>query len=204
MVRLSGKPLPKGVSKPLLKKKKMVTLPRAASMSTVSQTASRPIASIKAADDVKNLHSMHKMYVDLAQSITNPSVGKKIRKSTGSISTGDVEKNMKAPTMIKSKKNDSIRIPTVSFDNRYQEENDMSFNSQGAARNKGDLQGVITSLEDEFSVLNEQYRHLLLSVQVQSPSVETLHAEELVSVIQRLHKKGEQLRALKSPPRGYH
>jgi hypothetical protein len=64
--------------------------------------------------------------------------------------------------------------------------------------------GVIASLEDEFSVLNEQYRHLLLSVQVKSPSAETLHAEELVSVIQRLHKKGEQLRALKSPSRGYH
>jgi hypothetical protein len=203
VVRLSGKPLPKGVSKPSLKKKKTVALPRAASMSTVSQSASRPTSATKAADDVKNLHNMHKMYVDLASSITNPSIGKKVKKATSVIADGEIERNTKAPTMIKSKKNDSIRIPSVSFDNRYQEENDMSFNSQGA-RSKGDLQGVIASLEDEFSILNEQYRHLLSSVQAQSPSAETLHAEELVSVIQRLHKKGEQLRALKSPSIGYH
>lgn len=68
-----------------------------------------------------------------------------------------------------------------------------------------DLQKVISSLEEEFDTLNNQYRHLLSSVQhsnnsndLDNDNVEA-QAEEIVSVIQKLHKKGEQLRALKSP-----
>jgi hypothetical protein len=80
---------------------------------------------------------------------------------------------------------------------------------------KAEIQGVISSLEDEFESLNLQYKRLLNNVQVPSMlSGETnnfgsgsaigeqniqAQAEEIVSVIQQLHRKGEQLRNLKSP-----
>jgi hypothetical protein len=105
-----------------------------------------------------------------------------------------------------------------------------------SAARPGDIQGVISSLEEEFAVLNGQvrlhfgsltrtpsltasfsfslsysphpsgrracqYRRLLASVQTQSPGVDASQAEELVAIIQKLHKKGEQLRALKMPTR---
>jgi len=62
-----------------------------------------------------------------------------------------------------------------------------------------ELQEIISSLEDEFDSLNNQYRRLLSSVQTTSSDLESSQAEELVSVIQKLHKKGEILRSLKSP-----
>ena len=61
------------------------------------------------------------------------------------------------------------------------------------------LQSVILSLEEEFLVLNDQYRSLLSSIKLQSPANEVQQEEELVNIIQRLHRKGEQLRNLKSP-----
>lgn len=61
------------------------------------------------------------------------------------------------------------------------------------------LQGVISTLEEEFITLNDQYRYLLSTIKAQSPSQEIEKEEELVSIIQKLHKKGEQLRSLKSP-----
>ena len=61
------------------------------------------------------------------------------------------------------------------------------------------LQSVILSLEEEFLVLNDQYRSLLSSIKSQSPANEVQQEEELVNIIQRLHRKGEQLRNLKSP-----
>ena len=68
--------------------------------------------------------------------------------------------------------------------------------NNGLKSPKDDLQSVISSLEDEFESLNNQYRMLLSSAQ--KPSEES-SAEELVDVIHKLHRKGEQLRALKSP-----
>lgn len=72
-----------------------------------------------------------------------------------------------------------------------------------------ELQAVIASLEEEFESLNSQYRRLLNSAQQQgsdsssSSSSNLIHsqADEIVSVIQKLHQKGEQLRALKNPIR---
>ena len=61
------------------------------------------------------------------------------------------------------------------------------------------IQGVISSLEEEFITLNDQYRHLLSSIKTQPSSQEIEKEEELVAIIQKLHKKGEQLRSLKSP-----
>jgi hypothetical protein len=70
-----------------------------------------------------------------------------------------------------------------------------------------DLQHLISSLEDEFDSLNRQYRLLLSNVNAESDVVPAstatesiqAQAEEIVSVIQKLHHKGEQLRILKSP-----
>lgn len=83
--------------------------------------------------------------------------------------------------------------------------------------NKADMQGVISALEDEFDQLNNEYRKLLSNVQtgsfatgqgndfarsvpVTTPESIQAQAEEIVNVIQKLHKKGEQLRTLKSSP----
>lgn len=82
---------------------------------------------------------------------------------------------------------------------------------------KADMQGVISALEDEFDQLNNEYRKLLSNVQtgsfttgqgtdfarsvpVTTPESIQAQAEEIVNVIQKLHKKGEQLRTLKSSP----
>jgi len=77
---------------------------------------------------------------------------------------------------------------------------------------RGDLQGMIDSLEEEFSDLNRQYKNLLSEVSASSSNTgaaasggggESIdqRAQEIVRVIQKLHEKGEQLRVLKSPPR---
>jgi hypothetical protein len=82
---------------------------------------------------------------------------------------------------------------------------------------KADMQGVISALEEEFEQLNLEYRRLLNTVQTSDTATgggsdlarqpfaatqESIEkqAGELVSVIQKLHKKGEQLRTLKSSP----
>lgn len=84
---------------------------------------------------------------------------------------------------------------------------------------KADIKNVISALEEEFDALNLQYRRLLSNVQTPSESHPTTagtastgaaapevdgdsiqaQAEEIVNVIQKLHKKGEQLRQLRSP-----
>lgn len=94
-------------------------------------------------------------------------------------------------------------------------------NSNSVGTNKAEIQSVIASLEEEFDALNQQYRRLLSNASVPS-TADVLHglsardgsgsaaqgvngdlvqaqAEEIVSVIQKLHRKGEQLRSLKSP-----
>ena len=85
------------------------------------------------------------------------------------------------------------------------------------ASNKADMQGVISALEEEFDALNNQYRKLLSNVQSTTtvggsggdlirphvsitPDSIQAQAEQIVDVIQKLHKKGEQLRTLKSSP----
>lgn len=86
--------------------------------------------------------------------------------------------------------------PNRSF-SKLSQKHSSNFNNMTATN---DIQDVISSLEDEFDSLNQQYRNLLGSVQSEDTSNDTTaRAEELISVIQKLHKKGEQLRALKSP-----
>ena len=64
--------------------------------------------------------------------------------------------------------------------------------------NQPELKSLIHSLEEEFEGLNDQYQRILQHSNDKSKKQEDT-SQELVSVIQRLHKKGEQLRALKSP-----
>ena len=86
------------------------------------------------------------------------------------------------------------------------------------SNNQSDLNDVINSLEAEFDSLNNQYSHLLSSVKQTNTNTNTNSntgydsvrssaevggsekAEELVSVIHQLHRKGEQLRQLKNSP----
>jgi hypothetical protein len=94
-------------------------------------------------------------------------------------------------------------IFTSAFGHLHQSNSSSSSGSNGhygSSKSNEDLNAVITSLENEFDSLNLQYRQLLSTVQSDSPSeaVQT-QAEQIVEVIQKLHKKGEQLRALKSP-----
>jgi hypothetical protein len=62
-----------------------------------------------------------------------------------------------------------------------------------------DMAKTITTLESEFDDLNRQYRAILGTVQSSDVADETERAEELINIIQKLHKKGEQLRAMRSP-----
>lgn len=68
----------------------------------------------------------------------------------------------------------------------------------GSVSDRG-LQGVINSLEDEFYQLSDQYKETLSKIKAKVPGSEIPLEEELISIIQRLHKKGEQLKTLKSP-----
>ena len=83
--------------------------------------------------------------------------------------------------------------------------------SFGKARDN-DLKVVIQSLEEEFQTLNSQYRSLLKTVSSPFKAEDSglfehsfVEADEkeglLVDVIQKLSKKGEQIRKLKSPAR---
>lgn len=222
VVRLSGKPLSKGPAQKgsLIRKKKVPSQTQNKSPVPVQVPLRLSASAQGALNDVKNLHGMHKMYVDLAHSITDPNTStvKKVRRAS---SGGDiVGKQLKSSssTLIRNKKSQgqqsydddsvNVRIPSVTFDRYANEESfndgqylNTSHSTVFRSTQNGDLQGVITSLEEEFVQLNDQYRSLLSTVQTQSPSVESSQAEDLVAVIQKLHKKGEQLRALKSPPR---
>ena len=219
VVRLSGKVLPKGPSpKGAMVRKKKVP-PPSQRPSVPVQVPLRLSASAQGAlNDVKNLHGMHKMYVDLARSITDPSPSamKKVRRASSGGGEIVGKQLRSSSTLMRSKKSQgpsydddsvNVRIPSVSFDRHDNNESvgDGHFNTSHSmafeSTSGGDLQGVIASLEEEFVQLNDQYRSLLSTVQMQPRSVESSQAEDLVAVIQKLHKKGEQLRALKSPSR---
>ena len=92
------------------------------------------------------------------------------------------------------------------------------------AHDQAEVKDVISSLEEEFDALNAQYRSLLSNVQAHptstssylssssstgssivrdipshvNPDTIQAQAEEIVTVIQKLHKKGEQIRSLKN------
>jgi chromosome segregation ATPase len=208
----------------LNKKKGTVFVPRVASVVTNNMVAGRAVkydqrnlsSSFDNTNDNANsaeqLKKLNKMYAKLAHTINDEGKKKKITKKVSLKTVDDNEINTSINTannkvvtrLSLKKKNDniapsnSVRIPTPSssldFDNYYSSQpNNMRYNNNSSG---SDLKDVISSLEEEFDALNSQYRKLLSSSTIDS---ETEQADELVNVIQKLHKKGEQLRSLKSP-----
>lgn len=102
-----------------------------------------------------------------------------------------------------------------SFDDHHHRSTSAS-TAREAREARGELQSVISSLEEEFDQLNMQYRHLLSNVASKGGDGEKQtaeedatqaevdfmqsQAEEIVSVIQKLQKKGDQLRTLRNSP----
>ena len=212
----AGKGLKKGIKKVTIPKPSFV--PRAASLSTVSFDHSRKVAGglgvptkavmAKALDEAGNLKKMHQMYVDLAHNITQSNTTTRKRPSSaptmpshGSSSSnhdyhvGQDDMHFFGNAHVRSS---SDKFKGNGMESSYRS----SGNSTGTSdqqHHKGDLRGVIAALEEEFTILNGQYRRLLAAVQAQSPSVDSSQAEELVKIIQQLHQKGEQLRTLRTP-----
>jgi hypothetical protein len=220
---LSGKPLKMSTPKRIHKKKSITNSPPKGDIHNSK-------GSMPGFDDTKNLHGMHKMYVKLANSITDldspDSARKIIRKPT---SDGDIGMNrLKSSTLLKSRKiqgksesrDDSnvlnntydIQVPSVSFEMKHPNVDEDSLNNniqnnwngnrfdgEYTGLKSGDIKDVIESLEMEFSNLNDQYRALLVSAQAKTYFVGgNDQADDLVAMIQKLHVKREQLRALKS------
>lgn len=222
---------------------------------SVAAAAKRSIL-IKTPDDVEHLKLMHKMYADMAKSITRSMSpqsrslsseskmrakiskspvssgnsefessaassrtrmsGKKFRSHSPQVSSTDFRKTqsndshnivLPRPATAIESKSSAVQSPNFSRTNLSNHLSNDYNNYLTDNTNKSDLQQMITSLEDEFDSLNKQYRSLLSSVQASSsvvppstsPEAIQAQAEEIVSVIQKLHHKGEQLRVLKSP-----
>jgi hypothetical protein len=224
VAQLSGKSLKSMVSKSKVIKKrpssapKKSVVPKAATLSTVSFSESRaskfdtrrqnqmiPVRT----DEINQLQALHKMYKNKVSDITSEKKKKLIKKTNNTelmVKNGGV----KHTTRLGKKKNDlknkseetnyiKIPSPTFSFDSllKSTENNSNEVEFKKSPIKDYDLQGVIASLENEFDTLNRQYRSLLSDVQCNSDNAS--EADELVDVIQKLHKKGEQLRNLKSP-----
>ena len=93
----------------------------------------------------------------------------------------------------------NVTMRSSSTNSRFQKNHSNQINNDTTINNN-DLQDVIGSLEEEFEYLNSQYRRLLSSQSTNNNNnSDSTRAEALISVIQQLHKKGEQLRSLKSP-----
>ena len=177
----------------------------------------------------KELLGMHEMYVNLANSITGKksntnkvaSTAGKTRKAIGK-SSADTKMRLRnaelhergddVDSLITSHSaftEDDVKLNLDDFEKKYMLSSSTPTRSishyvhdHGHDTSPGlsqpELKGLIKSLEEEFEGLNDQYQRLLNRTHDSSKSSADT-SQELVSVIQRLHKKGEQLRALKSP-----
>lgn len=170
---------------------------------------------------INRLHEMHNMYVTLAKSITGKDESQSKRNLNGirrrSISEErdkGILKGKKKDTSMKQRlKRGKDNVVGIAWSDKdddisskysegsipiYNETNNFQNNKNSNNVNVGtlDLQRVIQSLEEEFEGLSEEYNRLLNG----NGNTGEDKSRELVSVIQRLHKKGEQLRTLKSSP----
>lgn len=220
--RLSGKPLKTSMPKRILKKKNTANL-----SPKVDVQISK--GSLPDFDDAKNLHGMHKMYVKLANSISDADSshsGKKVMRKPAFDDAGS--NGPKSSTLLKSRKSQvksttkdessslkksyEIQVPSVSFEMNHLDVDEDSGNNSVknvdiandfdrgyTGLKSGNIKDVIESLEMEFSSLNDQYRALLASAQAKTYfAAGNDQADDLVAMIQKLHVKREQLRALKS------
>lgn len=162
-------------------------------------------------DELRNLHKIYsKLTMGINDNINDNSGSEEDRPvprkaAPKNISIDVKEASVKSQT--KSSKPIVHHIPSAKPSSiqrkenfEYNERPTASLKYQSSIDASDDLKNVISSLEEEFNVLNKQYHRLLSTVNNDSStSVETVQADELVNVIQKLHKKGEQLRHLKSP-----
>jgi hypothetical protein len=201
------------------KKKRSLSAPRPTSVPEVTA----PQSSVRIARDRKTvirapapgaagvggLHEMHEMYVSLAKQITGKDSSSRHLQPQGAGVKKKRITSMKQRAL-KGKSQQQHNHPSLADDQSFSSSafETLSRKSYGSsvppsAASASELQGVIRSLEEEFEVLNRQYQQLLqpkkLGTAGSAYGPED-RSRELVSVIQRLHKKGEQLRALKSSP----
>jgi hypothetical protein len=210
------------LSSRVVKKKKSSTSVKKEPTPRASSSASAKIEKLLRDDagavDTTKLVGIHQMYKSLANSIINGPGTKAKKKTTTRIAKKKRESEVKAENSTSSnsksnhsreekvsgagstKKRVNIRVPMTAqsiFDESFQ-------HSVSAEDKSNDYKAEILSLEQEFDELNDQYRRLLSSTAQPSSSRQQAavadSSDQLVDVIQQLHKKGERLRALKSPP----
>ena len=203
-------------------KKSVKQVPVKTSSKIIKYDAQKIMAHANATSDKNSLASakidelqhLHKIYSKLTNSIeekdeTNsgsdegrPTIKRIVPKKSAATETK--ESSVKGQTKVS--KTTVHHIPSAKSSSvqreehfEYHERPEVFRKYQSSSNTSDDLKDVISSLEEEFDVLNKQYHKLLSTVNDGSNSVETVQADELVNVIQKLHRKGEQLRHLKSP-----
>lgn len=220
--RLSGKSLK--ISTPKRTEKKKIT---ANSSSTVDiHNSKSPLPNFDDTKNLHGMHKMYVKLANSISVTGSPnSVRKKLPTAS---SDGDIEINCpKSSTLLKSRKirgrstpntnsdtlnrSYDIHVPSISFEIQRPNVDEDSTNSVQNVGNgnrlggeytglkSGNIKNVVESLEIEFATLNDQYRALLISAQAKTYFVAgNDQADDLVAMIQKLHIKREQLRALKS------
>jgi hypothetical protein len=71
----------------------------------------------------------------------------------------------------------------------------MNASYESVSASRADVTSVVTSLEEEYDVMNQQYKHLVQSVKRQGG--DSAQAAEMIAVLQRLQKKEEQIKRLR-------
>lgn len=161
----------------------------------------------KAAEDVAKPAKLNKTGINSSQGKTT----RIRRKSTSSVDRRLSSDHVFGVDLV-DKTSNAIKFPVmttyddISYSNSVSRQNASPLRNSITSINNGsnDIHSVISSLEQEFESLNHQYKRLLNSNQYDDTGSvlnenESTRAEELINVIQKLHKKGEQLRSLKSP-----
>lgn len=225
VTQLSGKigHRPSSVS---TQKSKRVNVPRVANVTTAALEAAKTkkfpserLVPVKT-EEIDELVKLHKMYASMAQSLIADVPISEPKKTSKTRATRISRKKSLASTAkdiprqpftseavlgkdLRNNQSTPIYIPgTISVDanaSYLSRSKSVGHLSRARGNRDTDLNDVISSLEEEFEALNLQYRRLLGTVQRSDVAADSSRAEELINVIQKLHKKGEQLRALKSP-----
>jgi uncharacterized coiled-coil protein SlyX len=176
--------------------------------------------------NAERLRGMHQMYVNIAKNVLGENSLKSEpvtsrRRSSSAGKKKDTAMKQRIEKVKKSKKVDDSTYALDNFECKYgialngnahtsYDSLDNSFtrelfdtkissdDNDHTRVSSEEFKSLIASLEEEFAELNNQYHSILSSSDSQRQNGEKT-SEQLVSVIQKLHKKGEQLRALKSP-----
>jgi hypothetical protein len=230
VVRLSGKPFIKEITLKNGAAKKKKTIVASTKIAPPTPSADPRRVSFDEAKNLHGLHRMYVKLARGVSDATGNDTAEKIVKPTRAVSSGNQMKSATLIGSRKAQENRSIKsdydtyndtydihIPSVIYEPRHREANEDSVYNDGqhsfsssrySTEFKGpqpqnrDVEDVILSLEEEFSDLNDQYRSLISSAHAQSSShLETKQADDFVAVIKKLHRKGEQLRALKTTHR---